>query len=75
MSGEFDVCVVGGCGHVGLPFGMALAGEGQKVALYDINQAAIDMVNSAKLPFLENNAEALLEKVVKSNNLVATNDA
>ncbi len=71
---EYDVCIIGGCGHVGLPFGMALAGEGKKVALYDINQQSIDLVNSGQMPFKENNAEPLLKKVTKSKQLIATND-
>ena len=69
-----DVCIIGGCGHVGLPFGMALADQGKKVALYDINQKSIDKVNSGEMPFKENNAGPLLKKVTKSKTLVATND-
>ena len=71
---KYDVCIIGGCGHVGLPFGMALAGEGKKVALYDINQKSIDLVNSGEMPFKENNAAPLIKKVTKSKHLIATND-
>ncbi|HUC89533.1 MAG TPA: nucleotide sugar dehydrogenase [Patescibacteria group bacterium] len=71
---KYDVCIIGGCGHVGLPFGMALADQGKQVALYDINQSSIDKVNKAEMPFKENGAEPILKKVVKSKNLVATND-
>ncbi len=53
---------------------MALAGEGKKVALYDINEVTIAKVNRAELPFLENNAEPLLARVVKDKSLIATND-
>lgn len=71
---KYDVCIIGGCGHVGLPFGMALAGEGKKVALYDINQKSIELVNSGKMPFKENGGEALIKKVTASKQLLATND-
>lgn len=69
---KFDICIVGGCGHVGLPLGLAFADKGQKVALYDINEAAIRQVNSAKLPFKENNAEPVIKKVVKNGRLKAS---
>lgn len=59
---------------MGLPFGMALADQGKKVALYDINETSINKVNSGELPFLENNAEPVLKKVTKSKMLQATND-
>lgn len=74
MGKTYDICIVGGCGHVGLPLGMALADKNQKVMLYDINEAAINMVNSAELPFKENGGQEMLEKVIKSGNLKASND-
>jgi UDP-N-acetyl-D-mannosaminuronic acid dehydrogenase len=71
---KYDVCIIGGCGHVGLPFGLALADQGKRVALYDINQKSIDKVNKAEMPFLENGADALIKKVVKAKRLIATKD-
>lgn len=50
---EYDVCVVGGCGHVGLPLGMSFAKAGKKVVLYDINSKNVDNVNKGKMPFKE----------------------
>lgn len=60
----YDVCIVGGLGHVGLPFGISLAAAGKKVVLYDINQAAIDTVSQGKMPFLEMGAEETLKNVL-----------
>ena len=40
MSGSrftIDVAVVGGCGHVGLPLGLAFADRGLDVTLFDVN--------------------------------------
>lgn len=71
---KIDICIVGGCGHVGLPLGMAFAEKGKKVALYDINQKNIKLVNSGTMPFKENGAEPVLQKVIKSGKLVATNN-
>lgn len=71
---KFDICIVGGCGHVGLPLGMAFADKGKNVVLYDINKKTIDKVNAAEVPFKENGAEPVLKKVIKSKKLRATND-
>ena len=49
----FDVCVVGGCGHVGLPLAITFASRELKVSVYDINDRAIALVRSGRMPFLE----------------------
>ena len=41
MGLERDVVVVGGCGHVGLPLGLAFADRGLNVALFDLNKRSI----------------------------------
>ena len=71
---KYDVCIVGGCGHVGLPLGIAFADKGLNVALYDINKVVIEKVNKAEVPFKENGAEPILNKVIKSKKLIATSD-
>jgi UDP-N-acetyl-D-mannosaminuronic acid dehydrogenase len=67
-----DVVVVGGCGHVGLPLGIALGQCGMRVALMDINQAAVDAVNDGRMPFDEEGAEAPLADLRASSQLMAT---
>ena len=57
----YDVCIVGGLGHVGLPLGISLAAAGKKVVLYDINQTSIKTVSQGKMPFLEVGAEKTLK--------------
>lgn len=74
MAQHFDICIVGGCGHVGLPLGMAFADKGQSVALYDINEPVIAKVNGGIVPFKENGAEPVLKRVLKNKKLLATND-
>lgn len=69
-----DVVIIGGCGRVGLPLGIALASRGQSVTLYDINATAVSTVNDARMPFDEEGAEALLTEVVAAGRLSATTD-
>jgi UDP-N-acetyl-D-mannosaminuronic acid dehydrogenase len=69
-----DVVVIGGCGHVGLPLGIALAARGASVALYDVNAAAVKLVNDATMPFREAGAEEPLAAAVSAGTLVATTD-
>ena len=69
MGGEvkknpYDVCIVGGLGHIGLPLGISFADSGKKVVLYDINQKTIDIVSQGKMPFIEEGAEEILKKVI-----------
>ncbi|HEV3164254.1 MAG TPA: nucleotide sugar dehydrogenase [Isosphaeraceae bacterium] len=61
---RFDVCVVGGCGHVGLPLAITFAHQGLKVSVYDINERSIELVRSGRMPFLENGAEPVLQQVI-----------
>jgi UDP-N-acetyl-D-mannosaminuronic acid dehydrogenase len=68
-----NVVVVGGCGHVGLPFGMVLADRGMKVCLFDIDEATVATINQGKMPFREEGADALLPKLI-GKSLRATTD-
>jgi UDP-N-acetyl-D-mannosaminuronic acid dehydrogenase len=67
-----DVVIIGGCGRVGLPLGIAFAARGLAVTLYDINAKAVDIVNSGRLPFAEPGAEEPLASAVRDGRLVAT---
>jgi len=69
-----DVVVVGGCGRVGLPLGVAFASRGLNVTLYDINDAAVAIVNSGRLPFTEDGADQPLADAVRDGRLIATSD-
>lgn len=69
------ICVVGGCGHVGLPLALAFADAGVDVTAFDINPRAVEMVNRGEMPFDEPNAPRLLEKVIAEKKLIASDDA
>ncbi|MDB5049468.1 MAG: nucleotide sugar dehydrogenase [Fibrobacteres bacterium] len=72
-SFEYDVCVIGGAGHVGLPLSIALADKGRKVIIQDINQSAFALIESGKMPFLDKGAEPMLARVINKT-LFATTD-
>jgi UDP-N-acetyl-D-mannosaminuronic acid dehydrogenase len=67
---EFDVCVVGGCGHVGLPLAIVMAHRGLRVAIDDIDTSAVEMVRSGRMPFMEDKAEPMLAEVINRNLIV-----
>ena len=71
---RFDVVVVGGCGHVGLPLALSFADCGYKVGIDDIDHAKIEQVRSGTVPFLENGAEELLRKILPTGRLVLASD-
>lgn len=68
-----DVVIIGGCGHVGLPLGLAYASRGLTVALHDIDASAVDIVNAGEMPFAEEGAAAILTRVI-GKGLIATTD-
>jgi UDP-N-acetyl-D-mannosaminuronic acid dehydrogenase len=68
-----NVVVVGGCGHVGLPFGMVLADHGLQVVLLDVDKARVEALNQGKMPFKEAGAESLLPELL-GKSLRATTD-
>src|SRR5690606_31720183 len=74
MSFSRDVVIVGGCGHVGLPLGLALADAGLSVTLYDTNGATVDTVRAGKMPFLEPGAPEVLERLTGTDRLLATSE-
>jgi UDP-N-acetyl-D-mannosaminuronic acid dehydrogenase len=61
---SYDICVVGGLGHVGLPLGIAFAKAEKKVILYDINHERANLVLQGKMPFMESHADKALKDVL-----------
>ena len=68
-----NVCIIGGCGHVGIPLGLAFASKGKNVTLVDGNPRAVEAISAGRLPFKEEGADALLKAHV-GKNLHATSD-
>ena len=74
MAFEHDVVIMGGCGRVGLPLGLAFADSGLDVALFDINAPTVGRVNAGEMPFHEAGADELLPRVLEAGRLRATTD-
>jgi UDP-N-acetyl-D-mannosaminuronic acid dehydrogenase len=72
---RYDICVVGGCGHVGLPLAITFADHGLNVSVYDINERSVETVQAGRMPFLETGAEAKLREVIGRTLEVSTSPA
>ena len=64
-----DVCIIGGCGHVGLPLAIVLAYKGKNVSVYDINRENVERSKKGIIPFYEEGAEPLLKQVISTGKL------
>lgn len=67
------IVVVGGCGHVGLPLAVSLASTGNVVTAFDINPAAVSVVNGGNAPFYEAGLDSAIQETV-GKTFVATTD-
>jgi UDP-N-acetyl-D-mannosaminuronic acid dehydrogenase len=70
----WDIVIIGGGGHVGLPLAIALADCGARVLISDTSAAAVAAVNAGTMPFLERDAEPKLQRVLEAGRLFATTD-
>lgn len=68
-----NICIIGGLGHVGLPLGICLAEAGKRVTIYDIDPKKAEIVSQGKMPFLEADAEPVLQKVLGKNLSISNN--
>ncbi|MFL6241394.1 MAG: nucleotide sugar dehydrogenase [Acidimicrobiia bacterium] len=75
MNPALDVIIVGGCGHIGVPLGLAFADRGLTVGLYDINDEAVAQVNRGESPIGEPGTTDVLRRVLSEERLHATADA
>lgn len=69
-----SICIVGGCGHVGLPLGIAFALADARVTLYDVNSKAVREISQGHMPFVEAGAEEALPEALDSGNLMLSDD-
>src|SRR5262245_40175567 len=61
-----DVCVIGGCGHVGLPLALTFADVGLRTVIYDIDREKVDLIRHGKMPFVEEGGAEILTKALQS---------
>jgi UDP-N-acetyl-D-mannosaminuronic acid dehydrogenase len=71
---KYDICIIGGLGHVGLPLGIVYASKGLKVCLNDINENVAKRVTNGELPYVEYGAEALLKETLDNGNLTVSTE-
>src|SRR5207248_7235448 len=64
-----DVCVIGGCGHVGLPLALTFADHGFHTVIYDINRGAVETIRRGVMPFTEEGGPEMLARVLASGKL------
>jgi UDP-N-acetyl-D-mannosaminuronic acid dehydrogenase len=68
------LAIVGGCGHVGLPLALAFARKGLTVDLLDTSPQRVAAVNAGRMPFHEDDADALLAESLRQGLVRATTD-
>ena len=73
MSYSYDISIIGGLGHVGLPLGIYFAHKGKKTLLIDKNKNNSKIVEKGLLPFKEDINGINLKKLIKSNIKVSLN--
>src|SRR3954470_5712395 len=64
-----DVCVIGGGGHVGLPFALICADSGLRTVIYDLDRCKVERIRSGVMPFFEEGAEEMLQRALASGRL------
>jgi UDP-N-acetyl-D-mannosaminuronic acid dehydrogenase len=64
-----DVCIIGGGGHVGLPFALICADSGLRTVIYDVDSAKVRQIRDGVMPFAEEGAEEMLQRTLASGRL------
>jgi UDP-N-acetyl-D-mannosaminuronic acid dehydrogenase len=67
-----DLTVVGGAGHVGIPLVLSFAAKGMTINVNDTNDAALAVLRSGRVPYMEEGAEVVLKKALADNLLFFT---
>lgn len=70
---KFEVAIVGGAGHIGLPMSCFIQNKGIKTLIVDKNEEALRLIKDSTPPFKEENFKVNLENAIK-NGLKTTND-
>jgi len=69
---NFDILIIGGAGHIGLPLGLLFASKGKKVVLYDKDKKNLEKIRKMQMPFMEEGGSKLLKKNI--NRIFPTSD-
>lgn len=69
---KFETLSVIGLGYIGLPTAATFASRGIKVIGVDVNQKAVDTINSGGIHIIEPDLDIVVQSVVQTGNLRAT---
>jgi UDP-N-acetyl-D-mannosaminuronic acid dehydrogenase len=61
---QVDITIVGGAGHVGIPLVLCFAETGLHVQINDRNEATVRSLMNGELPFIEYDAQPLLDSAL-----------
>lgn len=70
----YDLCIIGGAGHAGLPLALAFCSKGKKVAVVDRKVEALDIIRKGQMPFIEEAAQTFLADALAHGRLTLTDD-
>ncbi|MEK7655914.1 MAG: nucleotide sugar dehydrogenase [Patescibacteria group bacterium] len=73
-SPRYDLCIIGGAGHVGLPLAVSFANTGVSTVIFDIDENALEIVKKGNFPFKEEGGDEALRQALKSGKLTASID-
>lgn len=59
------ICIIGGAGHIGFPFGLYLSSKKNYVYLFDKNKKSCQIINSSNSPHYEEGVEVFIKKYKK----------
>ncbi|MBI5024108.1 MAG: nucleotide sugar dehydrogenase [Candidatus Omnitrophica bacterium] len=71
---KYDMVIIGGLGHVGLPLGLSFASAGKRVCLYDLDLKKAALLKKGVMPFIEYGAEKIIKKVLAEKLLDVSSD-
>ena len=69
---KYDICIVGGAGHVGAPLAVVLASRGFRTLIYDTNESAVRSLLGGRFPFMEEGGGSLLREVLAKGMLAGS---
>jgi UDP-N-acetyl-D-mannosaminuronic acid dehydrogenase len=69
-----DIVIIGGCGRVGLPLGLAFARAGRSVTAYDIDADKVRSTNDGVMPFRDQGADEVLAAALRAGSFICTTD-
>src|SRR5688500_7726463 len=70
-----DIAIIGGCGHVGLPLGLALARAGTRVIAIAVDAKRVAETNLWTMPFVDRGADELLTRILKVGTFTCPKEA